>query len=79
MKIGFAVASSLSDKREMLFNIIQDVAIAHDHTAIALTMTEQTVDYIDVAIRCGYALNEKEVDCRNDMCMHDVINACGLR
>lgn len=39
MKIGFAVASSLSDKRGMLFNIIQDVAVAHGHTAVALTMT----------------------------------------
>lgn len=61
MKIGFAVASSLSNKRGMLFNIIQDVAV-DGHTAVALTMTEQAVDYIDVAIRCGYALNEKEVD-----------------
>ncbi len=61
MKIGFAVASSLSNKRGMLFNIIQDVAV-DGHTAVALTMTEQAVDYIDVAIRCGYALKEKEVD-----------------
>lgn len=79
MKIGFAVASSLSDKREMLFNIIRDVAVAHGHTAVALTMTEQTVDYIDVAVRCGYALNEKEVDfiltgCRSGLGMQLACN-----
>ena len=62
MKIGFAIASSLTDKQDRLLNIIRDVSSQYGHTVIDLTIKDKTVDYIDTAVKCGVALNEKEVD-----------------
>ncbi|KRL01172.1 RpiB/LacA/LacB family sugar-phosphate isomerase [Liquorilactobacillus capillatus] len=63
MKIGFAIASTLLDKHDLLFQIIKRVSGKYGHTVIDLNNSEkETLDYIDVAILGGTALNKGKID-----------------
>ena len=62
MRIGFALASSLAIKQDMLYSLIQDVSSEYGHTVILLDRQGDNLDYIDVAISCGTALYREEVD-----------------
>ena len=62
MRIGFALASSLAAKQDMLYELIKDVSSQYGHTVVVLTSQEEDLDYIDIAIACGSALYHEEVD-----------------
>ena len=62
MRIGFALASSLAAKQDMLYALIQDVSSEYGHTVILLDRQGDNLAYIDVAISCGTVLYREEVD-----------------
>ncbi|KRM95410.1 hypothetical protein FC19_GL002026 [Liquorilactobacillus aquaticus DSM 21051] len=62
MKIGFAVASTLSNKHDVLLKIIKHVSKKYGHTVIDLNVKENKLDYIDIAILGGTALNNGKID-----------------
>lgn len=63
MKIGFAVASSLLDKHDLLLQIIKTVSEKYNYNVIDLNNNDKkTVDYVDVALLGGTALNYKKID-----------------